>query len=560
MSRSIWVLICGILGLLMLFCGLMVPAHLRAVDASIIERAGRNTPTVVEQGLALARVTQLGAAELLAKAARTERITGYPTIDEAVARVKAQTPELEFWGGPPPQFANVIRPAADDRATFVPIAVFAIRAEVREKLLDTLRNSPSPAVQEVLRFRVVTNTLIFPPSQSASGQALDAALAICGLLLQEERLTPGLADALVGSASAANHGNSAAFEEALMDLTSLGQRLNWAQLVAFIGRTSDLETLRLQSGFARRLDDRLPMLFAAVQLSGHPSAVTRYLRDFSQTGLNDIAQALRCGSGGLDELLQRNQRLYSSRVPGRWLVDYGLRRPEFALLFKWFCYFAAGFLLAAALHYARPAVSALERPLQVRGAHFAREFLFALGFLFFVLLLSEPFLAQESQKLELPFRLRLPTMGEALATGKTGVKSSLMNPGNQLTMLLFFVIQGLLYIACVLKLAEIRRQRVPPRMKLKLLENEDHLFDAGLYLGFLGTIVSFILYSLAHAQQFSLMVAYSSTSFGIIFVSFFKIFHLRPARRKLLMEAELENTQSPQTSAPHPANPVSVHL
>jgi hypothetical protein len=32
------------------------------------------------------------------------------------------------------------------------------------------------------------------------------------------------------------------------------------------------------------------------------------------------------------------------------------------------------------------------------------------------------------------------------------------------------------------------------------------------------------------------MAAYSSTSFGIIFVSIFKIFHLRPYRRQLLLE------------------------
>ena len=67
-----------------------------------------------------------------------------------------------------------------------------------------------------------------------------------------------------------------------------------------------------------------------------------------------------------------------------------------------------------------------------------------------------------------------------------------------------------------------------PRIKLKLLENEDHLFDAGLYLGFAGTIVSLILVSLGVIQP-SLMAAYSSTSFGIIFVSIFKIFNLRPA-------------------------------
>jgi hypothetical protein len=99
---------------------------------------------------------------------------------------------------------------------------------------------------------------------------------------------------------------------------------------------------------------------------------------------------------------------------------------------------------------------------------------------------------------------------------------------------------------CLVKLAEIRRQRVPTRIKLKLLENEDHLFDAGLYLGFVGTIISLILVSLT-LIQFSLMAAYSSTCFGIVFVVIFKIFHLRPTRRKLLLEAEAE---SPEASTP----------
>ena len=42
--------------------------------------------------------------------------------------------------------------------------------------------------------------------------------------------------------------------------------------------------------------------------------------------------------------------------------------------------------------------------------------------------------------------------------------------------------------------------------------------------------------------HFSLMAAYSSTSFGIIFVCVFKIFNLRPTRRKLLLEAEAADT------------------
>ncbi len=185
----------------------------------------------------------------------------------------------------------------------------------------------------------------------------------------------------------------------------------------------------------------------------------------------------------------------------------------------------------------------------MRGFHVAREILFALGFLFVVLLLSEPFLAQESQKAEMPFRLRLPMVGSAVAA-EAGAPSSIMNSVNPvilLTLALFFVLQGLIYIACLVKLAEIRRQRVPPRVKLRLLENEEHLFDAGLYLGFAGTIVSLILVSVGVIKQPSLMAAYSSTAFGIIFVSVFKIFHLRPARRTLLLESE---AASPERVAP----------
>jgi hypothetical protein len=227
------------------------------------------------------------------------------------------------------------------------------------------------------------------------------------------------------------------------------------------------------------------------------------------------------------------------------MLDYCWLRPWFALSFKWLFYLSGGYFLAAALHVTR-SVPVLEQPLQVRGFHIAREVLFALGFLLVVLLLSEPFLSQESQKVVFPFRLRLPTVGSPVGAGTAGVKSTFMKPLSLMTVSAFFVIQGLIYTACLFKLAEIRRQRVPPRMKLKLLENEEHLFDAGLYLGFAGTIISLILVSLG-VVQFSLMAAYSSTSFGIIFVATFKIFNLRPARRRLLLEAE---ALGPEPAAP----------
>jgi hypothetical protein len=452
-----------------------------------------------------------------------------------------------------------------------PITEIVIRFENREKVLAQLRKSSQPAVEELLRCRELTNTTVFPPSSSTSGQPFDAALSICGLLLDGNHLHAGLKQTIFKLAAESNRGgNPQRLEQVLLDLMSVGQRLNWGQMVEFLNRIEEPETLRLLAHQVRQANQHLPALFSAVELSANPLGVARYTMNFSETGLNDLSSSLRYGAGGVNELLRRNQQLYAS-APRRQVAkhdpfgeffyaaaDYCWRQPSFALIIKWLLYLAAGYFIATAMHFARPPVSALERPLQVRGFHVAREVLFALGFLLVVLLVSEPFLSQGSQRVELPFRLRLPTVGSAVPAGSPAAKLSLMkDPNALLTLLLFFVLQALLYTACLFKLAEIGRQRVPARMKLRLLENEDHLFDAGLYLGFAGTIISLILVSLGFIKP-SLMAAYSSTSFGIIFVSVFKIFHLRPVRRLLLLEAEAASPAEP--AAPAPARPLAAPL
>jgi hypothetical protein len=563
MNRAVWFLVCAILGLMMLVFGLLVPAHLRAVDSSVIEQAGRDTPAFTERGLALAGEKKLGAAQLYLQAAQARGLPGQEQLVGAVHELVAQHPDLIALGHDEPGLKilfGTTRVSTNSQSE--PFTEFVVRQENRQRAIGLLNASPNPVVQELLRFRARTNTAIFSPSASAAGQALDAAVSVCGLLLERGQLAAGLSNAVLVLAADANSGrNSQSLEQLLLDVMSLGQRFNLGQLVAFIGSIEDAETLSRLAGFVRK-GYSLPVLFCAVELSSKPADVAKYLMNYSQTGLWDLGESFRFGAGGVNELLRRNQPLHVSSlrqgVVARAPFDtafaimsgYGLRTPRLALTVKWLLYLGSGFLLAAAIRYARR-VSELERPLQVRGLHFARESLFALGFLFVVLLLSEPFLAQDSQKAVMPFRLRVPTVGDAGQTGSASTEPSIMNQTNLnlLTMLLFFIIQGLLYTACLVKLAEIRRQNVPPRIKLKLLENEDHLFDAGLYLGFLGTIVSFVVYSLWAAHQFSLMVAYSSTSFGIIFVSVFKICHLRPLRRKILMEAEARYPEAVGTPA-----------
>lgn len=104
---------------------------------------------------------------------------------------------------------------------------------------------------------------------------------------------------------------------------------------------------------------------------------------------------------------------------------------------------------------------------------------------------------------------------------------------------LFFVLQSLVYVVCLVRLNAVKRQRVSATLKLKLLENEDNLFDLGLYIGLAGTVASLILLTFGVINA-SLMAGYTSTLFGILFTALVKIVHLRKYRRKLLVESANE--------------------
>ena len=562
-SRGLWACLCLVAGLLLLAGGLVAPVHLRALDAGVARSAGRAGDSLLERGQALVKADRLGAAQVLGSAARLAQIPGWDRLGEALTNRLRQNPAAFFWGNEPRLPA--VFPAPPQGAS---LSAFIVQRENREAALSRLDRSLALPAQALSRCRALQHTVLFPPSASAAGQAFDAVLGECGLLLEANHFTPTLSDQLRELAEQANQGGgSLPLEQLLLDVGSLGEHLNWDQLTALLARVPEAGTLHQLASQLGMAGDRWPLWFAAVQLSGQPAAVAGYVAKFPETGLRDISSSLWYGENGVRRLAQSGRRLYptsrlqllAAQSPLGGLYDFAVARslqaPWLVLALKWLCYLGAGFCFAAALHVLRPPVSGLERPLQVRGIHLVRKFLFSLGFQLVVLLLSEPYLAQESQEGAASLRLHLPTAGAAVPAGIAGVKPTLMNPTPPwnptllLTMLVFLVLQALIYVSCLLKLAEIRRQQAPARMKLKLLENEDHLFDAGLYLGFVGTIVSLIIASLGMVK-FSLMAAYSSTCFGIIFVVVFKIFHLRPARRQLLLEAELAEATAARAGAP----------
>ena len=106
-----------------------------------------------------------------------------------------------------------------------------------------------------------------------------------------------------------------------------------------------------------------------------------------------------------------------------------------------------------------------------------------------------------------------------------------------LTIVIFAAIQLGMYFICVMKISDIARQSIPPGLKLRLMENEENLFDGGLYLGIAGTATALVLQVL-HVIDANLLAAYSSNLFGIVCVALVKIRHVRPYKRQLILESQ----------------------
>ena len=141
-------------------------------------------------------------------------------------------------------------------------------------------------------------------------------------------------------------------------------------------------------------------------------------------------------------------------------------------------------------------------------------------------------------------------VADTLQSLKEPVKA--MQEINQVTLLvlaLFFIVQLVIYSFCLIKLKEIAEQKLSAELKLKLLENEENLFDFGLYVGLGGTVLSLILVAVGIVEA-SLMAAYASTLFGILFVALLKVLNLRPYRRRLIIEANSSKVGNDSDSAP----------
>jgi hypothetical protein len=208
-----------------------------------------------------------------------------------------------------------------------------------------------------------------------------------------------------------------------------------------------------------------------------------------------------------------------------------------ALVVKWLGFLVGAFLVLRGLDRAYFSTDAELGPAlpHLQGGVLA---LLLAGLL---VLATEPYLLRAAPPSEFQLRFTMPvlvTFSELPPAAP--VKSSLtMDTSTLLSIGFFAILQVGMYLICLIKIRDISRLALPPLLKLKLMENEENLFDGGLYVGIGGTATALVLQVLGVIEP-NLLAAYSSNLFGITCVALVKIRSVRPYKRTLILESQEE--------------------
>ncbi|MGY8674081.1 MAG: hypothetical protein ACKVHO_16005, partial [Verrucomicrobiia bacterium] len=173
--------------------------------------------------------------------------------------------------------------------------------------------------------------------------------------------------------------------------------------------------------------------------------------------------------------------------------------------------------------------------------------LFVLALLGTLVLISEPMLLKKIKTGEIKPAYRIAGLANTPKQASDS-KAQPMNGFNQSTIvsvLIFALLQILYYMVCLMKIREIDMHPTPPSVKLRLMENEENLFDGGLYLGIAGTAAALVM-QVMQVIDANLLAAYSSNLFGIVCVAFIKIGHVRSFKRQLILQMQAEQGTLPR--------------
>lgn len=516
----------------------LLPVNVKSLNTALLREAGRATQSVAGFGRELLELDKPGPAALVLETAKKVGDPGAAPLDTIYQDFARKHREMMPWGG----WDIALEPLLGSRspaasAESQPVLSFMATQQARENLRRYLGVSRLPGVQTLLQTAQLGTTQRFVPANRPGGQPLEAVILLTAYLWQTEHLSAGLQrEVRVLAETAVRTGQMGELEDFYLDVLTLGRRLNWVQLSELLRTTGSLGTVGQFAHLARVAPEHLPVIYTAALMTKSADRVAHYLITFGQPGVEHLQLALASGEGAVEQLVQRQAPVSRATGPEfEFGAGFVLRHPELALVAKYAAFLGGIFLLLRAMDMRLflSVESALRGAFPRMGSGVIAV---VLTFIFFVF--SEPFLLKAAPLSDYKLKLTIPVIG-ALAAPATNASTppATMDITTILTIVIFAAIQLGMYFICVMKISDIARQSVPPGLKLKLMENEENLFDGGLYLGIAGTATALVLQVL-HLIDANLLAAYSSNLFGIVCVALVKIRHVRPYKRQLIIESQ----------------------
>ena len=525
-------------GLALAFAAWSVPVNLKSLSPALLREAGAGTPSVAQFGRQLVDSEKIGPATLTLAAARSVNDPGAESLATALASLSAHAPELVAWGGWDP-FLDPLFNLHENKghAESTPVLTFFITEKARDTLRAYLANSRSLGVQSLLRTRELTATGRFVPATQPGGQPLDAVILLAALLYQGEHFSPPLQRELRGLAdTAVAQKELGGLEPFFLDLLSLGKRLDWAQLGELLRGTENTKTVGEFAHLARVAPDQLPIIYAAALFSGSADQVAAYLIQYGKPGLDDLRLALANGQGAVHQLMLRQVPVNHGAGSGLGTAaSLVLLHPRGMIVIKYFGYLLGAFLIFRGLD--RWIVSPVSD--QTPGLPHVKSGVLALLLAAVLVIVTEPFLLKAAPLSEYRVRLVLPVLisSSTSPAPPNPRPTPTMDASTLISIGFFAALQVAMYFTCLLKIREVARSSLPPLTKLRLMENEENLFDGGLYVGIGGTATALVLQVLGVIEP-NLLAAYSSNLFGITCVALVKIRHVRPYKRTQILESQ----------------------
>ena len=583
------------------YLGFNLPANFRSVDERVLATAGKGTQTIQENAQARLDQDQVGPVRLMRDAGlvtfsqeKIKEVTDhqyyYPYTggpDEHFANFLKRIGEKAI---------GVSLALLDEESSFSPTIFLLLRESNRRAIEGYLSESESPGITRILESRNCKGFLLVNPAHPISGAALDMSVLATALLIKGNYFTPSLEQWLMEETDLAIRGNDISIQELKRFYTSvltLAVYLDWSQLKELIRTyenwyplektvylfrnyagsvanfkysTSTLEVANEESDTvieevlpleAASSTDYRPLIYSAILFSNNPGAVVNYVEKFQSVAFEDLKKAINFNNASLALLLENQREVYKPpatmffmnfagtflgklQIPAflQLVVDH----PVLALILKLFLLTLAGaFLMGDFVTGLGDFNTARSQPLASRSMNYG---LIGIVFALLAVVWVEPTILKGSQPkfdfdvANLFNTVHIEEMTNLANTAGAAADGATNHSATVWIIIGFLIIQLIIFILGLLKVKNIRNEHGSTVLKLRLLENEENLFDTGLFVGLAGTVISLILLNVWNLKEASLVAAYASTLFGILFVAILKIGFVRPCRDRLIREQE----------------------